>query len=199
MPRLVESLSRFVGRVELIARGLDGERRTAEEALARGRPLEARERARAILAAVPGSLLGLAIWADAAEEAWLDHEAFEALSVLSDKLPWRGDVWLRLGRAALRLGRPEARDALARAAASPDDRESTRAALLVLCDLDLAASDAARALRWLERVADGKIAPDLLDSSTGGVEGIGGPFVLQPVVSQYDGTVVASRPMPRGW
>ena len=55
------------------------------------------------------------------------------------------------------------------------------------------------AVRWLERVADGKIAPDLLDSSTGGVEGIGGPFVLQPVVSQYDGTVVASRPMPRGW
>jgi hypothetical protein len=160
MPRLAESLSRFVGRVELFARGLDGERRAAEEALSRGRPLDARERARAILVAVPGSPLGLALWADAAEEAWLDHEAYEALSELSTKLPWRADVWLRLGRAALRVGRPEAREALARAAASPDDRDSARAALLALADVDLAAGDPARALRWLDRIAPSVGAPD---------------------------------------
>lgn len=160
MPRLVESLSRFVGRVELYALGLDGERRAAEDALTRGRPLEARERARAILAAIPGSPLGLALWADAAEDAWLDDEAVAALTELSDKLPWRADVWLRLGRASLRLGRPEAREALARAAASPDDRDSARSALLVLCDLDLAAGDSARALRWLERITPSIAGPD---------------------------------------
>ena len=153
MPRLVEGLSRFFGRVEIFALGLEGERQAAEAALTKGQPLEAREHARAILAALPESPLGLALWADAAEDAWLDHEVVAALSRLSEKVPWRADVWLRLGRAGRRIEWPGAREALERAAAAPDERESARLALLDLADLDLAAGDAARAQRWLDRIA----------------------------------------------
>ena len=67
---LVENLSRWVERVEILARGVDSERRAAELALERDRPLEAREAARAILLRVPESIVGLALWADAAEGAW---------------------------------------------------------------------------------------------------------------------------------
>jgi hypothetical protein len=130
MPRLAEGLSRFFGRVEILARGLDGERRAAESALARGMPLEAREHARAIVEEVPDSPLGLALWADAAEELWLDHEVVDALSELSKWVPWRADVWLRLGRAGMRTEWPKAREALERAAVAPDERESARQALL---------------------------------------------------------------------
>lgn len=153
MPRLVESLSRFFGRVEIFALGLEGERQAAEAALGRGQPLEAREHARAIVAALPDSPLGLALLADAAEDAWLDHEAANALSELSRKVPWRADVWLRLARAGRRIEWPYVRDALERAAAAPDEREAAREALLELCDLDLSAGDAARAERWLDRIA----------------------------------------------
>ena len=153
MPRLVEGLSRFFGRVEIFALGLDGERKAAEEALTRGQPLEAREHARALLAALPESPLGLALWADAAEDAWLDHEVVAALSKLSEKVPWRADVWLRLGRAGARIEWPGAREALERAAVAPDERDSARLALLDLADRDLAAGDAARAQRWLDRIA----------------------------------------------
>ena len=153
MPRLVEGLSRFFGRVEIFALGLDGERKAAEEALTKGQPLEAREHARAILAALPESPLGLALWADAAEDAWLDNEVVAALAKLSEKVPWRADVWLRLGRAGRRIEWPDARAALERAASAPDERESARLALLDLADLDLAAGDPARAQRWLDRIA----------------------------------------------
>ncbi|MEZ4302591.1 MAG: dynamin family protein [Polyangiaceae bacterium] len=152
MPSLVEGLSRFVGRVEILALGLDDKRRAAEAALARGRPLEAREAARDILKEVPDSLVGLALWADAAEDAWLDHEVVPALAELGERLPFRADIWLRFGLAGLRTGHPDARDALERAAASTDDRDSAREALLALCDLDLSAGDAARARHWLDRV-----------------------------------------------
>ncbi len=153
MPRLVEGLSRFFGRVEIFALGLERERQAAEAALTKGQPLEAREHARAILAALPESPLGLALWADAAEDAWLDHEVVAALSKLSEKVPWRADVWLRLGRAGGRIAWPGAREALERAAVAPDERDSARLALLDLADLDLAAGDAARAQRWLDRIA----------------------------------------------
>lgn len=152
MPRLVEGLSRFFGRVEIFALGLEDERRAAETALARNQPLEAREHARAIVAALPDSPLGLALWADAAEDAWLDHEAASALSELSRKVPWRADVWLRLARAGRRIEWPYVREALERAATAPDERESARLALIELSDLDLAAGDPARAERWLDRV-----------------------------------------------
>lgn len=152
MPSLVEGLSRFVGRVEILALGLDDKRRAAEASLARGRALEAREAARDILKEVPDSLVGLALWADAAEDAWLDHEVVTALAALGERLPFRADIWLRLGLAGLRTGYPEARDALERAAASADDRDSARQALLALCDMDLAGGDPARARHWLDRV-----------------------------------------------
>lgn len=153
MPRLVEGLSRFFGRVEIFALGLESERQAAEAALAKGQPLEAREHARAILAALPDSALGLALWADAAEDAWLDHEAAHALVELTKKVPWRADVWLRLARAGRRIEWPHVREALERAAVAPDERDFARLALLDLADLDLAAGDAARAQRWLDRIA----------------------------------------------
>lgn len=152
MPRLVEGLSRFFGRVEIYALGLESEREGAERALAKGQPLEAREHARAILLDLPDSPLGLALWADAAEDAWLDHEVVNALYELAKKVPWRADVWLRLGRAGRRVEWVGARESLERAAVAPDERDSARLALLDLADLDLAGGDPARALRWLDRI-----------------------------------------------
>src|SRR5262249_46164625 len=135
MPRLVEGLSRFFGRVEILARGAENERRAAEEALARGRSLEAREYARDLVAKVPGSPLGLALWADAAADAWLDHEVVVALAELAPMVPWRADVWLRLGRAGLRTEWSGAREALERAVSAPEERDASRLALFDLCDL----------------------------------------------------------------
>jgi GTP-binding protein EngB required for normal cell division len=152
MPRLVEGLSRFFGRVEIFALGLESERQAAEAALAKGHPLEARDHAREIVAALPDSPLGLALWADAAEDAWLDHEVCAALSELAKKVPWRADVWFRLARAGRRIDWPGAREALERAATAPDERDSARLALLDLADLDLAAGDPGRAQRWLDRI-----------------------------------------------
>jgi GTP-binding protein EngB required for normal cell division len=153
MARLVDGLSRFFGRVEIYARGAESDRLAAEAALTRGRTLEAREHARALLDKVPGSPIGLALWADAAEDAWLDHEVVEALGALAEQVPWRAEVWLRLGRAGARIGWEGAREALERAASAPEDRDSARLALLDLADLDLAAGDWARAERWLDRIA----------------------------------------------
>lgn len=92
------------------------------------------------------------MWADAAADAWLDHEVVEALRELVKVVPWRADVWLRLGEAGLRIGWPDARDALERALSSTDDRDSVRLALLKLCDLDMAMGDPDRAQRWLDRI-----------------------------------------------
>ncbi|WP_437737837.1 dynamin family protein [Sorangium sp. So ce1335] len=152
MARLVEALNRFFGRVEILALGLENERSAAEAALAKGMPLDAREHARTILSVLPDSAVGLALWADAAEEAWLDEEVVTALADLSRRVPWRADVWLRLGRAGQRTGWGGARDALERAASAPEERDAARLALLDLCDLDLAAGDPARAQRWLDRI-----------------------------------------------
>ncbi len=152
MPRVAEGLSRFFGRVEILARGANEERRAAERALARGHVLEARAAARALLARVPGSPVGLALWADAAEACGLHDEVVEALSQLVEQLPWRQEVWLRLGQAALRSGSARARMALERAAAGTDDPSVARQALLLLADQDIAADDTARAARWLDRV-----------------------------------------------
>ncbi|XYI03148.1 dynamin family protein [Sorangium sp. So ce1128] len=152
MARLVEALNRFFGRVEILALGLENERSAAEVALAKGMPLEAREHARSILSVLPDSAVGLALWADAAEEAWLDEEVVTALAELTKRVPWRADVWLRLGRAGQRIGWDGARNALERAASAPEERDAARLALLDLCDLDLAAGDPARAQRWLDRI-----------------------------------------------
>ncbi|WP_437311448.1 dynamin family protein [Sorangium sp. So ce388] len=161
MARLVEALNRFFGRVEILALGLENERSAAEVALAKGMPLEAREHARSILSVLPDSAVGLALWADAAEDAWLDEEVVTALADLTKRVPWRADVWLRLGRAGQRIGWDGARSALERAASAPEERDAARLALLDLCDLDLAAGDPARAQRWLDRIpAPLSTAPD---------------------------------------
>lgn len=157
MASLTESVTRFFGRVELVARGLDGERRAAELALERGRPLEARDHAREIVLAAPELPIGLALWAEAAAAAWLDHEVVAALSALVELAPFRGDAWLALGLAGLRVGWEGAREALERAARSPEVVVA-RSARVELADLDLAAGDAERALRWLDR-AGGPDAP----------------------------------------
>src|SRR5690349_24638698 len=104
MARLVEALNRFFGRVEILALGLENERSAAEAALAKGMPLEAREHARTILSVLPDSAVGLALWADAAEDAWLDQEVVAALSDLAKRVPWRADVSLRLRRPGQRGG-----------------------------------------------------------------------------------------------
>lgn len=152
MARLVEALNRFFGRVEILALGLENERSAAEVALAKGMPLEAREHARTILSVLPDSAVGLALWADAAEDAWLDQEVVAALTDLAKRVPWRADVWLRLGRAGQRVGWDGARDAIERATSAPEERDAARLALLDLSDLDLAAGDPARAQRWLDRI-----------------------------------------------
>lgn len=152
MSKLAEGLSRFFGRVEILARGADDERRAAERALERGHHLEARAHARALLARVPRSPVGLALWADAAEACWLDDEVVQALSLLAAQLPWRQEVWLRLGLAGQRAGWPQARAALERAASGRGDLVVARQALLVLADLDIDAGEIARAQRWLDRI-----------------------------------------------
>ncbi|MBI4704826.1 MAG: dynamin family protein, partial [Deltaproteobacteria bacterium] len=160
MSRLVEALTRFFGRVEILARGADAERREAQAALEAGRFLEAREHARALLARVPSSPIGLALWADAAGAVWLDEEAATAFSQLAQQVPWRHDVWLRLGLAGGRTGWPQARLALERAAAATEDRAVARRALQELCDVDLRAGEPARARRWVERLAAASEAGD---------------------------------------
>ena len=152
MPRLAEGLSRRFGRVESLALGGEEERRAAERALARGHALEARVLSRALLLRVPDSPLGLALWADAAEACGLHDEVVTALERLVEQVPWRQEVWLRLGQAALRSGTADARGALERAAAGTDDPLAAPKALLMLADLDIAANDCARAARWLDRI-----------------------------------------------
>lgn len=153
MSRLGSSLSRFFGRVEILARGAEPFLKGAELSLERGDPLEARAQARSLLARVPGSPLGLALWADAAEACGFHEEVVDALAELVDKAPWRQEIWLRLGHAGLFAGWADARSALERAAAGRDAPEITRRALLALADLDLVAGEPSRASRWLERVA----------------------------------------------
>ena len=160
MPRLVESLSRFFGRVEILAVGLENTRLAAEAALAKGQALEARDHARELVSRLPDSPLALALWADAAEDAWLDSEVVAALSELSKKVPWRAEVWYRLARAGRRTGWSGAREAFERAATAPDDPESARLALLELADLDLAAGNPARALRSIDRIQPGSLGAD---------------------------------------
>src|SRR5688500_13840500 len=106
MSRLGEGLARFFGRVEILALGADDDRRAAELALGRGDVLEARAHARSLLARVPRSPLGLALWAEAAERCWLYDEVVEALAQLIEQVPWRQELWLRLGLAGFASGWP---------------------------------------------------------------------------------------------
>ncbi|HHH28455.1 MAG TPA: GTP-binding protein, partial [Polyangiaceae bacterium] len=84
----------------------------------------------------------------------------EALTQLAEQVPWRQDVWLRLGLAALRADADIAHDALERAAAGRDDLAVARRALLTLADRDILAGDHARARRWLDRIPSHPAQPD---------------------------------------
>lgn len=159
MVRLSEQLADVFARIELVARGIEGERSLATQALERGRPGEARERALGILEETPRSRIGLALWADAAEAGWLDHEVVEALERLSHELPFRADVWLRMAYALERSGR-EPDVALGRASELAEPRDAVDAARLWLADRDRARGDPSRAERWLELVSLGARASE---------------------------------------
>jgi GTPase Era involved in 16S rRNA processing len=150
MVRLGEQLGEWLSRVELLARGTEHHRAEAVRALAAGRPWDAREHALAIVDESPRSRVGLALWADAADAALLDHEVLEALERLSREVPFRADVWLRLGEARARAG-DDPTSALLRAAEQREPVAAADAARLALADRDLSRGDPARAERWLEQ------------------------------------------------
>ncbi len=52
------------------------------------------------------------------------------------------------------------------------------------------------AIAWLRDIARGVVTPIVVDSSSAGT--VGGAFVVAPQ-TQWDGTVVVTRPTPRGW
>jgi small GTP-binding protein len=157
--RLAETIAGWLGRVEVVLAGVEGYLREGEEALAKGDAMRARTSAKAILARVPHSPIGLALLADACEAAHLDAELALTLEELASRVASRGEVWVRLGRARERVGSPtdEIRDAFLRAlAVAEPGSDARREALLWLADLDLSHGDGARAELWLERLADRK-------------------------------------------
>ena len=163
MATLAESVANWMGRVELLARGADEERRGALRALERGDPLEARERAHALLDKVPGSPVGLAILVDACEALWLYDEAASALRQLCASAPWRGELWVRLADNLQRLGEPasEVGSILQHALEPEVEVAARRSALLSLTDIDLSTGDPWRAGRWLDALRIYADAPDV--------------------------------------
>lgn len=151
MDRIVSALSRAFGRVELLARGVDGDRRLAEEALAGGRLMEAHGHARALLQRVPESPIGLALLAQAAGRCGLHDEEARALQRLVKQAPWRSDLWLKLGQAQARAGHSEGRAEFERASHAQDPGVA-RQALLALADLEISVQLEPRATRWLDRI-----------------------------------------------
>ena len=161
MSTLRSELSELFGRAVILARGAEGDLAAAERALASGDASLALRHARAVLARVPRSPVALLVAADAAEAAWLDDDACSALETLAAVVPWRAEIWLRLGDARRRAGHlVEARDAWQRAVASDDADVAARAARS-LASVDLAAGDPSRALAWLERAGDEPEAREL--------------------------------------
>ncbi|MBX3192305.1 MAG: dynamin family protein [Labilithrix sp.] len=157
--RLAETIAGWLGRVEVVLAGVEGYLRDGEEALARGDAMRARQLAKAILARVPHSPIGLALLADACEAAGLEAELALTLEELASRVASRGEVWVRLGRSRERVGAPaeETRDAFLRAlAVAEPGTEARREALLWLADLDLSNGDGPRAELWLERLGDRK-------------------------------------------
>ena len=151
---VLESLRDWLARVEILARGAERLRSEAVRALAAGRPWVARRHALMLLTQLPQSRLALGLWAEAASAMWLDHEAAEALGRLAPLVPFRADVWLRLGEAQTRLGLSP-RDAYERAAAAGEPTTAADVARLRLAEVDLRASDPARAEQWLARLTLG--------------------------------------------
>ena len=117
--RLLEIISRWMGRVEVVLAGADDELRAGEEALAMGEPMRARALARGVLERLPGSPLGLALLADACEGAGLDAELALTLEELAGRIGSNAEVWLRLAHARQKIELPidEVRATIVRALA----------------------------------------------------------------------------------
>jgi small GTP-binding protein len=150
--RLTEQLRDWLARAEILARGAERARAEAARALESGKPWVARYEALAILEELPRSPVALALWADAAEATYLDHEVEEALERLAAELPFRADVWLRLAEARGRLGL-EPTAALSRAVEAGEPAEAADEARLALAERDLDRGDAPRALSWLAQLS----------------------------------------------
>lgn len=159
--RLSERLQHWLARAELLARGGEPLRREALDALERGRPWEARALALRLLDEVADSPLALAVWADAAEAMLLENEAREALGRLTQLLPYRADVWLRLAQAEARAGL-DATETYQRAVLAAEPREAALAALAPLIERALDARDTSSALTLARRVPGDLTVPRAL-------------------------------------
>jgi small GTP-binding protein len=162
--RLADVIGQWIGRVELVVIGADGDFREGQDALAAGDAIGARAAAHRVLARVPASPLGLALLADACDAAHLDAELALTLEELARRAPSRAEVWVRLGhaRSATLVSPAQVRDAFARAlAVAESGSDARRDALLSLADLDLAEGHSARAELWLERMPN-DLAPEVV-------------------------------------
>ena len=163
--RLADVIGRFLGKVEIVLAGADGDLRDGQDALATGDAMRARAAARRVLAQAPDSPLGLALLADACEMGRLDAELAITLEELARRAPSQAEVWVRLAHARQATGAPaeEVRDAFVRALAVAESGTEARTdALIGLADLDLAQGDGARAELWIERAAPvASLAPAL--------------------------------------
>lgn len=161
MPSLVEALSDWMSRAELLARGHEGTLRAAKRCLSEGKTTEALHLARELRDAAPRSAVVLALHADAATAMHLSEEALDAVTELCALVPYRGDVWLSRAELERELGR-DPRDSLERAVEAADPPAAADAARLLLCDLDLAVGDAERGERWLNQLTvSNAISPDV--------------------------------------
>jgi small GTP-binding protein len=151
MPSLVEALSDWMSRAQLVARGHEGTLRAAKRALGEGNASEALHLARELRDALPRSAVVLALHADAATAMHLSEEALDAVEELSNLVPYRGDVWLSRAGLERDLGR-DPRESLERAVEIADPPAAADAARVLLCDLDLAVGDGERAERWLNQL-----------------------------------------------
>ncbi len=152
MPALVEALSDWLSRAELVARGQEGRFRSAKRALAEGNAPEALHLARALRNVLPHSPLVLALHADAATEMHLRDEALDAARELSEVLPYRGDIWLSRANLETQSGL-DPRQSLVQAVECGDPAAAADAARLQLSDMDLATGDGERAERWLDQLS----------------------------------------------
>ena len=164
--RMAETVAGWLGRVEVVLAGVEGYLRDGEEALTRGDAMAARRAAKAMLQRVPHSPVGLALLADACEAAQLDAELAITLEELADRVPSRGEVWVRLGRARERVGSPvdEVRDAFLRALAVAEAGSEARREALLLARRRRPCEQRWRTRRALDRAARrhegrGRLAP----------------------------------------
>ncbi len=152
MRRFSEQLRDWLSRAELLARGAEWRRFEAVRQLEAGRPWEARYQALAIVDELGHSPVALALWADAAEAMFLDDEALTALELLSQRVPFRADIWWRRAAAEARTGQ-NPMPSLERAAELGHPVEAADQARLWLAALDLDRGDPERSERWLSQLS----------------------------------------------